>query len=105
MTHLWKSEERYTIDMPEVRIDDVYGKNARFPIGPYIKYYNPKVSKVEFDATMPGMHITVSIPKYPESYPYFTEEDVKTLLESYMNYANSTREEMHAWYKNKQDSK
>jgi len=103
MTHLWKSEEKYTFDMPYPRIDDVYGKNARYPLGPYIKAHVPKVSKVEFDATMPGVHVTVGVPKYPESYPFFTDSDVKTLLDSYMNYANMSNEEIQAWYKTKQN--
>ena len=99
MTHLWKSEEKYTFDMPEQRIPDVYGKNARWPLGPYIKAHVRKVSNVEFDPTMPGVHITVGVPKYPESYPFFTDTDVKALLDAYMNYANASPEEMAAWYK------
>lgn len=105
MTHLWKSEEKYTFDMPIPRIEDVYVKNAFAPLGPYLKYHNPKVTKVEFDATMPGVHITVHVPKYPESRPHFTDEDVKTLLDTYMNYANSTREEIRAWYQSTRDKR
>mgnify|MGYP001819105703 CR=1 FL=1 len=99
MTHLWKSEETYTFDMPIPRIEDVYVKNAYAPLAPYIKYYNPKVSKVEFDTTMPGVHVTVPIPKYPEERPHFGSEDVQKLLETYMDYANMTREEITNWYR------
>ena len=101
MTHLWKSEEKYTFDMPGPRIEDVYGKNAMFPLEPYLKVHNPKVSEIKFDSKYPLVHVIVAVPKYPESYPFFTDEDVKTLLDSYMNYANATGEEIQAWYKTK----
>lgn len=101
MTHLWKSKEEYTFDMPGLRVDDVYGKNARLPLWPYLKHYNPKISEIKFDKTLPLLHVVIEVPKYPKSRPYFNNEDVKTLLETYMNYANATLEEISAWYKTK----
>jgi len=99
MTHMWKSQEVYTFDMPEQRIGDVYVKNARFKLWPYLRAHNPKITKLRFDEQFPGLHIEVDVPKYPESYPYFTKDDSKMLLESYMDYANMTLEEIQAWYK------
>jgi len=101
MTHMWKSEEVYTFDMPLSRIDDVYGKNARYPLWAYLKYYNPKITDMKFDAKCPGLHVIVSVPKYHGSHPYFTNEDVKKLLDTYMDYANASYKEIEAWYKTK----
>ncbi len=99
MTHLWKTSETFVFDMPEQRIMDVYGKNVRYPLAPYLKTLNPKVSHVRFDETQAGVLIEVEIPKYPESHPYFTPDDRHTLLETYMAYANMSYQEIADWYK------
>ena len=96
---MWKSKEEYLFDMPGSRIDDVYGKNARLPLWPYIKIHNPKVTKIFFDARSPGLHVEIGIPKYPKEYPYFTPEDTNKLLKTYMDYANMSHDELAEWYK------
>jgi len=53
---------------------------------------------MHFDSKGTGTHIEVEIPKYPETKPYFTEDDQKMLLESYMEYANMSIEEIREWY-------
>lgn len=99
MTHLWKSEETYTFDIPDGRIQDVYGKNGYFSLDYYIRMNNPKVSEVKFDPKYHLVHVIVSVPKYPEDgHPYFTQEDTMTLLRTYMEYANATRGEMREWF-------
>jgi len=99
MTHLWKTSETYVFDMPEQRIMDVYGKNVRYPLAPYLKILNPKVSHVRFDETQAGVLIEIGIPKYPETHPHFSSDEVSTLLETYMAYANMSYEEIRDWYK------
>lgn len=99
MTHLWKTTETYIFDMPEQRIMDVYGKNVRCPLAPYLKALNPKITHVRFDERYAGVLIDIEIPKYPESHPYFTSEDSGTLLETYMAYANMSLQEIMDWYK------
>lgn len=101
MTHLWKTTETYIFDMPEQRIMDVYGKNVRHPLEPYLKTLNPKVTNVRFDEKFPGVLIDIEIPKYPDSYPYFTAEDSSMLLQTYMAYANMSYDEIHDWYRNR----
>ena len=96
---MWKDKEEYIFDMPGPRIDDVYGKNARLPLRAFMKQKNPKVTGMRFHETAPGVIFEIGHPKYPESYPYFTQEDQANLLASYMEYANMTYEELSAWYK------
>ena len=97
MTHLWKSEEVYTFDMPDCRIQDVYGKNAVVPLRQYIMAHNEKVTDVRFDEHYPGVHVVIGIPKYPKEDPYFSDEDMMKLLNTYMDYANATRKEILNW--------
>ena len=100
---MWKDKEEYIFDMPGSRISDVYEKNSRVPLWPYLKAHNPKITGMRFHETMPGLYVEVGHPKYPKDYPYFTNEDQATLLETYMNYANATIEDMQAWYKLKNE--
>ena len=99
MTHLWKTSETYIFDMPEQRIMDVYGKNVRHPLAPYLKILNPKVTHVRFDEKYAAVLVDVDIPKYPDSHPYFTPDDLHTLLETYMAYSNMSYREIADWYK------
>jgi len=99
MTHLWKTSETYIFDMPEVRIMDVYGKSVRHPLKPYLMKLNPKVTNVRFCEDGHATLIDIGIPKYPDEHPYFTSDDSHALLVSYMDYANMSYEEIHAWYK------
>ena len=102
MTHLWKSEETYTFDIPSLqRVQDVYWKNAMLPLEGYLKAHIPKITRIKFDEKLPLLHVIVTIPKYPTDKPFFGEEDVKTLLETYMRYANSSVKEISEWYSNR----
>ena len=97
MTHLWQSQEVYTFDVPPPRTEDIHGKNIYVKLELYIKMHNPKVTNVRFDEKWPLVHMDVDIPKYPDERPYFTSEDTRQLLDSYMTYANMSREELHEW--------
>jgi len=97
MTHLWKSAQTYTFDMPRPRVQDVYVKSMYNPLRPYIISKNPKVTNVKFDSYYPLVHIEIEQPKYCDE-PYFSEEDVGNLLQTYMDYANMSREEIRDWY-------
>lgn len=98
MTHLWKSTETYVFDIPSKdRLVDVYWKSAHVRLELYIKWHVPKVTKVRFAEDGLGVFIDVDIPKYPEERPYFTDEDVSTLLKTYMDYANSSLDELMIW--------
>jgi len=68
MTDMWKCEEKYVFDIPSTgRLIDVYWKSMRTPhIEWYIKYFNPKVTKVEFGSHYACVECTVGIPKHPE---------------------------------------
>lgn len=99
MTHLWKTSETYVFDMPEQRIMDVYGKNVRCPLAPYLKILNPKISEVKFDEKYAAVLVEIGIPKYPDQRPYFNSDDTAQLLETYMAYANMSLQEIMDWYK------
>ena len=99
MTHLWKTKEIWTFDIPsEHRLRDVYWKSARWSLRKYLQVENPKVTDVKFDERYLAVHVEVAHPKYPKEHPYFTNDDVNKLLESYMWYANATDEEVMAWF-------
>lgn len=85
--------------MPEQRIMGVYGKNVRYPLAPYLKILNPKVTHVRFHDKYAAVLVDVDIPKYADKYPYFTSDDINTLLETYMAYANMSYEEIANWYR------
>jgi len=99
MTHMWKDMETYIFDMPGPRIESVYGKNTCWPIWPFLKMHNPKITKTRWHESGAGLYVEVGIPKYPKERPYFTNEDQAELLRSYMEYANMSGDEIQAWYK------
>ncbi len=102
MTHMWLHKEVYHFDMPEQRIMDVYGKNVRHSLRVYLKLENPKVTDVQFDEHYAGVNVIVEVPKYPEGgHPYFTPEDRKQLLTTYMDYANMSYAELTEWWQSK----
>ena len=98
MTHLWRSEEVYTIDLPDCRIMDVHGKNQRWPIRIYLRKTNSKITDVRFDPHYGNCLVHVEHPKYPKSVPYFTQDDVSQLLRRYMDYVNMSSEECHEYF-------
>lgn len=98
MTHLWKSSQTYTFDIPPNRTDDIYGKNVWNSLRAYMMSNNPKVTDVKFDDHYPLVHIEVNMAKYCDR-PYFTSDDVGRLLETYMTYANYSHEELKDWYR------
>lgn len=97
MTHLWKSSQTYTFDIPPNRTDDIYGKNTWHSLRAYIISNNPKVTDVRFDDRYPLVHIDVDQAKHCD-HPYFTSDDIKHLLETYMTYANYSYKEIREWY-------
>jgi len=54
---------------------------------------------------MPLLHVKIIIPKYPEERPFFNDEDINTLLSTYMDYANASHKEISEWYHNKNTGK
>ena len=99
MTHLWKSREIYTFDVPSAkRVVDIYWKNALNPMHLYLRYYNPKISNVRFDDNRLLVHIEIDVPKYPKEGDLFTSDDVTMLLNTWMDYANATPKEIMEWF-------
>ena len=82
---------------------DVYGKSVRHPLKAYLKILNPKITDVRFCEDGPGVYIDVAIPKYPDEHPYFNQDDVLQLLETYMAYANMSYQEISAWYEERRE--
>lgn len=99
MTHLWKSREIYTFDVPSAkRVVDVYWEaNALHPIHFYLRYHNHKISNIRYDDTLLLVHIEIDIPKYPKEHDYFTTDDEDMLLKTWMDYLNATQQEIMEW--------